>query len=520
MDDYSYENYFKEFEDIYDRSLKAKNNVESHSVMDNIYNQLSDTETSLSDMVNSSYLNGSSDDSIFSFVGAMNQVLSNTRNVKSFFGSEYENAENTYKNLYSDLDLLKNKDSELLNLCNSCPKKPVFDFFNEYQGKLDNWKESVTSLKGECVELVSKINEELETLEGIDIDVQTNGITGISKSSSTIQDFKDQYLIDFSDKEELLGEELMDYINAHPYEWKYNTRIYKKVVNINGVETTIYLHYDVTWTDEQHKEFEKFVSQSIYYESMVDKNVLSLVDKAGFDFSFREHRASETREIYGATTLENNIVIYYTDEVNCPSCIIHETGHALDRILGNLFVPYADYSDDSEARDKIVGHLLVESDFNTYSPPNSTFFPIGVNEYGFNTFANALPDNDKDEKLELLRELWYSEDGVPGSWGYLAGCEADYFDEGIVSTDFSHDSVTFANGVEVSYGVDVHKAAYNEYFADAFRAYYLCDDREYYQEYCPKTYSQIEKILSFVDNHYDYIYDKLDYLENYEVDKN
>ena len=192
-----YENFYEPYVSIENNVKEAANNAASHSVSSNICTEL---ETIVNDLRNLKFFLDSeeTDETVKSFSSGVSTNLSTIESVYDFLVSDYVNVEQVYQLLKTDLDLLKELDSKLKTACDSEPKQSDYDDVAKYNEAHDLWKNNVETIKNDCINVKSRIDEYLDYLKSINCCVPTNGASGIQVSSLSIVPIESTDLSDFN----------------------------------------------------------------------------------------------------------------------------------------------------------------------------------------------------------------------------------------------------------------------------------------------------------------------------------
>ncbi len=523
--------YISKYNDIIDKAKIAAEQSTSHPSSSNISSQLGNSLTLLKEVQSDSSLVNSKEEGVQSFITSLTSLVSTCQNVKDFLDSDYSEVENTYVNLDNKLTELKKLNDELNELDSNKPilsnyvlstpdddefKAYDFKYINKYRRDLNKWETDIGNYKSDCESLQGVIDELISYLDSVNGADPSEGATDISKPTTTFtiksdgsveqannKALTEKYGIDRDKMTKLSDEEINEYFDTHYSALSRDDvgEAYKVTVNIKGTDFDVYVLYDKRKVDidGHYENFEQYIARALEKESDLDSSILSAMGKAGVEFSFIDVAATSSA-VTELTSL--NVRLYYDEEFDCinENSIIHETGHVLDVITSNYFLSrYDDYPSD------------FASILNEYTSSDKPFVALNIS-----TILKSVL-NKYSENSELVSELYpTNEDGKSLSLADIYDVEAVNFDEVLFETGEGYSGITFSGGMTSVYDVDSSVRefgySYEEYFADAFRAYYFADDKELFKETCPYTYAYIENVVNFINNHYEDIGTKMEYI--------
>lgn len=202
-----YENFYEEYLSIENNVKEAASIAASHSVSSNICNDL---QTIIDDLANLNTILQSeeNDDVIVTFSSSISTNISTIESVNNFLSEDYVNVENVYQLLKTYLELLKELDEKLKDVCDNEPKQSDYkkekketsynaagekiektvmvndtEKFNEAH---ETWENNIEDIKDDCREVKKIIDENLNYLKSINSCLPTDGASGIKISLSPL----------------------------------------------------------------------------------------------------------------------------------------------------------------------------------------------------------------------------------------------------------------------------------------------------------------------------------------------
>ena len=229
MNIFGYVNFYEEYQSIEVNVNEAASIASTHSVSNNICSNLGDAITNINELNN--FLSSENYDFIvISFANNLSTQLSTLQSIQDFLSSDYVSAEQVYKDLKSNLDLLKQSDENLKILCDDKPHQSQYktstgeDDVEKYKKKLREWQTKVLSLKGDCQNLKGKIDEYLFYLDSINICIPTEGKSNIKAPSSNKVPLKFEGLSNFYD---IIKDDDIDAVSSSSENIKYHSYVYQ-----------------------------------------------------------------------------------------------------------------------------------------------------------------------------------------------------------------------------------------------------------------------------------------------------
>ncbi len=202
-----YENFYEEYLSIETNVKEAASIAASHSVSSNICNDL---QTIIDDLINLNTILQSeeNDDVVVTFSNGISTGISTIESINDFLIGDYVNVESVYQSLKTDLESLKELDSQLKDTCDNEPKQSDYkkaktetsynlageevkktimvndtEKFNEAH---DAWENDVEAIKTDCGEVKKIIDANLDYLNSINECLPTNGVSGINVPASSL----------------------------------------------------------------------------------------------------------------------------------------------------------------------------------------------------------------------------------------------------------------------------------------------------------------------------------------------
>lgn len=178
--DYSFVDYYAEYESYVSNAKKAAAIAGDHSVNSNIVLELNELITQLQSMSKSLSSCGE-DETLISLVTNINDSNNQLTNLQSFLTSDYANAENVYIELYESINNLKELTKQLKEMCDNKPKQSSYkknqtmadgsvkkvNDVNKYKKALNLWKNNVIDLKEKGNALKNDIDAYIVYLKSI-----------------------------------------------------------------------------------------------------------------------------------------------------------------------------------------------------------------------------------------------------------------------------------------------------------------------------------------------------------------
>ena len=445
-------------------------------------------------------------DSLLGDDDAVNSFLNFKNNISSAFKSlqdsalAYGKVEEMYEILDQQLNLLKNTEIDYQDCYKNEPHSTDSKYYTtvtnvmtgesekkynreKYNVDKTNWENDILQYELDCKKMVDNI---------IDIKQEIESIKNCDVYETTVDSFNNNFSIINIDTSKynglnqviyLEGGELKHFLKEH--EISGNVSVGKYEYYINGIPFTIFKVFDNDRTDRQHIRFERFVRESLQYEQVIDEAVLSVIKRGGTDLIFMENRNSvptgkkeQNVMAYIQPFGNRDIVMLFPNGngswTNSTASIVHESGHAYD----------------ASKLSCLTGNNQA-TDFISISAMNKSQFQNGLKyNVGFMKWEKISPEDSSSLCV-------YGEDNTPYTWSELAQKEAQFFDYDVFSNE---EGVTVVGGLESGYVVSDYTSMNDEYFADAFQAYYLGDktpdgSMSRFEFQTPETYRAIDNII-------------------------
>lgn len=245
---YDYVDYYGQYISIVGRVNEAASNALSHSVSNNICNQLDNSINNMNSL-NSALSSENRDSAVIGFTNTITNQLSIINNIQDFLRGDYVSVERVYQDLKNNLETLKIMDDKLKKLCNAKPDKNKYyesqydsttesynSILNEkkYNKAINNWHIKVLSLKGDCKDLKTRIDEYLSYLDAISCSIPSDGKTSIKVPSSGIPPLRFNALSKLFDLEDTVSESTKpENIKFHTYKYQTSkgpTTVYYSII--------------------------------------------------------------------------------------------------------------------------------------------------------------------------------------------------------------------------------------------------------------------------------------------------
>ena len=322
----------------------------------------------------------------------------------------------------------------------------------------------------------------------------------------------------------LEGDERDEFLSANNIPDEEYIVVKKSSVTVNGVDFPLYKVYDTDCDEDSNHSFEEYIEGCIDYEEKIDHAVLSRIANGGTAFVFEQtyrcdggsfptgsfnasaYCNSENRNIVQFFHSDNNYGDYYLRS------IVHETGHAYDFTLryeatGETCCGITAFKSSDSIQEQNKSLFAIDSDGNLL-----TWDKLIVSEANYFDSSHAstspciIPNFDTKEAAQTYFDNYCIN-------GTIEGISYDE-SSGKFNLSVSYENLIDSNGVTVGginsvYGVHDYVRAPHEYFADAFRAYYLGDgaaekpgETSRFEYLCPETYAAMDTLIQKEINNY------------------
>ena len=515
------EDYYEKYRDLHPKVNNANTLAMDRFVTEKLTNMIKE----LMETIDKCRPVGESDAAVNEFNNSLNKEKDKLENIYEFSMS-YDDVECAYTELKLELDKLEEENESLRKEFNSKPSYNDSKYIiksvdhgdtsynmRRYQYDLNIWERKVFYLNSFCKSLDNNIQHYIDYLSSINKLNPTNGkIINVDLRPKPIYNSnlydKSIWYDDSSSNTyyELEGAELSQFLKDHCIPDESYVRVDSDIYYVNGVPIRIYRVFDTDKSDEKY-EFYDFIDGSINYMRKIDPAVLNKIfggsnNTIVFKQTPRCDNAMSDGNNYGAAGYYNHNIksvnIFCDGSEYNMEAIVHEIGHAYDFTsrkleIGDGFISSSygstiyngiTYDENGEA---IVWRDIIQKEVNQFDEPHANL--------------PALKAFDSNSMLEAYH---YCKKNALGVTDYKI-----YYDDNTKKLllemyyDNNNNGVTIGGQGSV-YNVHNYVDSPREYFADAFRAYWLSDYENDSDgqgmtklEYlCPKTYNALNSLFA------------------------
>ncbi len=496
------------YEDYYSQHINTHN--KARIALDIAFNKgvstaLSKEISELIEKVNRSKINGDNDNIVNTYNNGLNDIEIRLTSLYNF-AQQYANAEFKYAGLSTGLDELYSVDLDLKEKIKKEPKEHMYKIKTEdgeivdyikYNTAHNLWKRQVISIKTDAKNLSDSVVRLISYLESINklnpMDFYDNGNFPVFSSFITFDDYLANNIVE---SYYLEGDELKDFIDENLITNPDNAKILKRTVNVNGVLIDTYSVYNNNANEYDTYSFNKYISDSIYTEELIDPRILQSIfngDKKSSiifiqdedqEFFYKSNHVGPINAAAYYNPGTNNITMLYYQ--GTPKSIIHETGHAFDYLLG-LRYNFDGYYSHTKWTDIIKNEANYFDESNNHKIElrllTDMFTPEEAEDYLHIRYPNI-------KNYEIVEE--------DGDWRFIVSNENPIDPNGVTASSLPLSG----------YNLTDYQNSPTEYFADVFQAFWMGDynDDDFgiskLEYLCPKTYEAMYNLINDEINRY------------------